>query len=340
MIVFRSDFSPEIGVGHVARCACLASELLMLGYNSCLIGPANIARSYREHFKFIESRPWPKGVEQIVDEVKLIKSMNPRLLVMDDYRLSQDYERLIGEREIRWAILKGPSQERIRADCVINYTPTAKRGDYPRMKDQNSTKFFLGPKYTLLRSEFGTPIIERRGTQRKLRVFCCFGGGDDRGAIGRVLRALSDYTIEVGFDVVVGDSHPNVNFIGAVVANFPDSLVHHSPMDLVGLIDHSDIAIVSGGNIAPEVISRGVPTIIVAIADNQLESGRGWASRGRNCLFLGQIGQVKDLEIKAAFDRLRNDFHSLRFSPRTLDLELALGRSTLARELISFLEGL
>jgi UDP-2,4-diacetamido-2,4,6-trideoxy-beta-L-altropyranose hydrolase len=338
MIVFRSDFSPEIGEGHVARCASLASEFALLGYESCLIASGNLGRSYRKDFKFIEPRPWPTGIEEIVDEVSFIKSINPDLLVMDDYRLSQDYEILILENEIKWAIFKGPTQDTIWADIVINYTPSATRGDYPGVKDHNSTKFFLGAKYTLLRSEFSSPIMNRHDLTSKLRVFCCFGGGDDRGAIGRVLTALSEYSLGMVFDVVIGGSHPKADVISSIVADFPGSLVHHSPSELVGLIDHSDIAIVSGGNIAPEVISRGIPTIILAIAENQLASGRGWASRGRNCFFLGEIGQLGDSQIRDAFNILRNDLENHRLSPRSPDLELIHGRSTLARELVSFVE--
>ena len=44
MIVFRSDFSSEIGVGHITRCSTLASEFSSLGYESCLIGPGDLGR--------------------------------------------------------------------------------------------------------------------------------------------------------------------------------------------------------------------------------------------------------------------------------------------------------
>lgn len=339
MIVFRADCNSYIGSGHVARCACLASELSSLGYDSCLMGPVYLGHPHKDQFKFIEPRPWPRSFEQIINEVNFINSMNPDLLILDDYRLSKDYEGLVKEQDIRWAIFKGPTREPIWADGIINYTPSAKRGDYPGTPDDNSRKFFLGPKYTLLRSEFSTPVMDRGGNDGKLRIFCCFGGGDDRGAVERVLTALSDHSLEVVFDVVVGYNHPNVDTVNSTVASFPGSLVHNSPLQLVKLIDNSDIAIVSGGNIAPEVISRGVPTIIVAIADNQAESGFGWASRGRNCIFLGKLDRLEYSQIEDAFISLRDELFSLRFPPRRLDPELVNGRSALARELVRLIEG-
>lgn len=339
MIVFRADCNSYIGSGHVARCACLASELFSLGYDSCLIGPANLDQPYKDHFRFIEPRPWPIGFEQIIDEVDVINSMDPEFLIVDDYRLSKDYESLLKYRNTRWAIFKGPTREPIQANCIINYTPSAKRGDYPGTIDDNERKFFLGPKYSLLRSEFSAPVLDKVVNHDKLRIFCCFGGGDDRGAIARVLTALTDYSIEAVFDVVVGENHPDFEMVSSIVSGFPGSLVHKSPQELVRLIDHSDLAIVSGGNIAPEVISRGVPTIILAISDNQLESGAGWASRGRNCFFLGMLDRLEGRQIRDSYNRLRDMLLHLRLPPRRLDLELVDGRSALARGLISFIEG-
>jgi spore coat polysaccharide biosynthesis predicted glycosyltransferase SpsG len=100
----------------------------------------------------------------------------------------------------------------------------------------------------------------------------CFGGSDPYDVTTRLGRALSA-AMMWELDVVVGP-----DYVGRAVA---DRLpVVREPSDLADRFVAADIAVVGAGTMKFEAAALGVPAVLVAVADDQLQVGPLFGATG------------------------------------------------------------
>ncbi|HET9613512.1 MAG TPA: hypothetical protein VFP22_01770, partial [Candidatus Limnocylindrales bacterium] len=96
-------------------------------------------------------------------------------------------------------------------------------------------------------------------------VVVCFGGGDPADVTARVAPAIAAAVGErAHLTIVVGAS-----YAGALRDERGDELVR-DPADLDSRVARSTLAVIGGGMMKQEAAHLGVPTITVAVADDQL----------------------------------------------------------------------
>ena len=129
----------------------------------------------------------------------------------------------------------------------------------------------LGPHYALLGPEYAQlhPLVPPR--TELLRVLVFFGGVDPDNLTGRALEALMDPALAaLAVDVVLGRQSPHRQAVEEMVARRPHTTLHGPLPSLAGLLARADLAIGAGGATTWERACLGLPSLVVAIAANQL----------------------------------------------------------------------
>jgi len=210
MILFRCNAGPQIGFGHLTRCRALAYALREQGESCIMVGPDHAYANNEDDHLFDAWIPqmWGSAENDASSLVMLARSYNAKKIVLDDYRVNEEYQLVLRNEGLKWLQFEARTTQPIWADIVLNASPAAKPRDYAAVLRNPETQLLLGPQYAVLRPEFTN--IKDRGYSRQIKkVLVTFGGGDDRGAILFVLASLIPATSkDLEFVVVSGANNP------------------------------------------------------------------------------------------------------------------------------------
>jgi UDP-2,4-diacetamido-2,4,6-trideoxy-beta-L-altropyranose hydrolase len=306
-ILIRCDASLSIGSGHVMRCRTLARELQRRGARVtflCRRQPGDLISLLEQEFPVLALPELPLaatqasdgqslqsrelygawlGCSQDQDAADCLQALaqahihTANWLVVDHYGLDASWETqllagLAAEPEPRLLVIDDLADRPHRADLLLDQnffgpeTETRYAGLVPEQCRQ-----LLGPHYALLGPEYAQlhPLVPPRTELRRVLVF--FGGVDPANLTGRALEALLAPELDhLAVDVVLGLQSPYRKAVAELVARRPHTTLHDPLPSLAGLIARADLAIGAGGATTWERASLGLPSLVVAIADNQM----------------------------------------------------------------------
>lgn len=132
----------------------------------------------------------------------------------------------------------------------------------------------LGPEYALLRPEFHQAkknLRKRDGKIRRILVF--FGGSDPSNETKKALQAIKLLNRpEIAVDVVVGAGNPHREEIKQICSEMPNTTYYCQVENMAELMAAADLAIGAGGVTTWERLYLELPTIAIAVAENQVET--------------------------------------------------------------------
>lgn len=319
-VLIRTDASVAIGTGHVMRCLTLAEALNTLGIKStfaCRTLSGNL-NGYIEHRGYCvyhitlnDSGGWDEDVMHMQTAIA-DSGENPDWIIADHYGL-----------DARWESALRPLTRHIMAiddladrphDCDLLLDQNIHAGQteaYAKLIPSHATQL-LGPHYALLRSEFAqarATLKPRDGSLKRILVF--FGGSDPSNETGKAITALSAPDLaEIALDVVVGASNPHRDRIRNLCATRPNITFHCQISNMAELMARADLSIGAGGNTTWERLALGLPALVTAVADNQVENMRLIDKLG---VAVG-LGMAQDLSVEILSRAIRE----LRSAPRIL----------------------
>ncbi|MBL8350030.1 MAG: UDP-2,4-diacetamido-2,4,6-trideoxy-beta-L-altropyranose hydrolase [Burkholderiaceae bacterium] len=291
-VAFRVDAAPHIGSGHLMRCLTLADALKARGCETHFLGrplPASArtqveSRQHQWHDIAIANPEPPEpdgprhaawlGTAQREDAAvasRTLSSLQPEWLVVDHYALDRRWEQAVRPRVGRVMVIDDLADRDHDCDLLLdqNYHRCAEQrydGHVPR-----GCRRLLGPRYALLRPEFTAARARRRGRDGSMRRLLISLGGADAAnitavALDAALRLPSDCEI----DVVVGAAYQAHRELAERCASLERVRVHVQTDRMGELMAAADIAVGAAGSSAWERLCLGLPTVTVAIADNQV----------------------------------------------------------------------
>lgn len=299
----RADASVQIGTGHVMRCLTLAGDLACEGWQVFFVIrdlPGNLAALIQKNGYGINVLPavelaagenqfealgrrWREDAEetgwfmlQQQTEADFCR------LIVDHYALDAQWEQSL--RSVTDEIMVIDDLANRYHDCDIlldqNYYRDM-QGRYQGLVPQQC-RLLLGPRYALLRSEFRRVkehLQQRDGVLRRLLVF--FGGSDPTQETLKTLRAIGLLECRgMSVDVVVGLSNPGRKEIEQLCAPMAGVHFHCQVDNMAELIARADLAIGAGGTATWERCYLGLPALLVAVAENQVEMVQDLAETG------------------------------------------------------------
>lgn len=270
-VMILTEGGKRIGTGHITRCISLYQAFEEQGITPEIIvngdGTVKDLFSNEKHQIF----NWTEDPGKIFNMIS-----RADIMIIDSYLADIGFYEEISEI----AAIPVYLDDTIRMDypkgIVINGGVYAEEMDY---KPREDITYLLGPSYTPLRKEFrNVPEKEiRKGIES---VMITFGGDDMRNMTSRILRLLIRNHPELTKNVVIGNGFQNIKEIERIsdkktnLIYFPDAEVMKKTML------ESDIAICAGGQTLYELARVGVPAIVVAVADNQVNNVKGWQEAG------------------------------------------------------------
>lgn len=162
----------------------------------------------------------------------------------------------------------------------------------------SACKMLLGPQYALLRPEFHQAkkdLRKRDGKIRRILVF--FGGSDPTNETKKALEAIKLLNRpEIAVDVVVGAANPHQEEIKSICSELPNTTFQYQVENMAELMAAADLAIGAGGATTWERLYLELPTIAIAVAENQVETLAALGG-AKKLYYLGRNEEVSEIDM-------------------------------------------
>jgi UDP-2,4-diacetamido-2,4,6-trideoxy-beta-L-altropyranose hydrolase len=279
-VLFRADGNKKLGLGHIVRCLALADELVDNNPNLEVL----FITKYEEGKKIINEKNY--AVIDTNDEISQIRKFasEDTLLITDFLDTDNQYiskiKKIAGLRVI--SIDNNTKLKRIDADIVIN----ANVFDEGEKKIIGSTRYFLGPRYMLLRKEFEDAHKQEKKIKDKVEtILVMFGGTDPGGYTIKVADALKNNRVHINLILGPGFSYSDkLNEVLSKTDGKFDLLVN--PKNIMEIMKNADMAITAAGIALYELATLGIPSIAIPQAKHQEAIAKAFEKSGA-CINLG-----------------------------------------------------
>lgn len=308
-VAIRVDASSQIGTGHFMRCLTLSDALKQRGAQIRFVSrhmPEHLRKmlSVKEHeFMLLNGSPseaisddlahahW-LGTSQLDDAQASIHTLSDQdwdWLVVDHYALDACWESVLRQTAKNILVIDDIADRQHDCNVLLDQNFYADMDTRYNGKVPAHCQLLLGPRYALLRDEFRQlheQIKPRNSSVKRVLVF--FGGVDADNYTGRTIEALSAIGISgLHVDVVIGAQHPCRERIKSVCAQH-GFICHVQTNKMAELMANANLAIGAGGSASWERCCLGLPTLLVAISDNQIEIAKALDSYGA-CRYIGTL---------------------------------------------------
>ena len=301
-MVIRCDASLSIGSDHVMRCRTLARELRRRHAAItflCRHQPGDLISLLAQEFPVLtlpEQTLVPCGglqgralyqarlgcsqehdADQCLEALAGAGIASASWLVVDHYGLDASWEArlrsgLRGAASTKLLVIDDLADRPHEADLLVdpNLFGEATEARYQGLVPPHCRQL-LGPHYALLGAEYALlhPLVPARNELSRVLVF--FGGDDPANFTGRAVEALmAPELAHLETDVVLGSQSRHRQGVAEQVGRRPHTTLHGPPESLAGLIARADLAICAGGTGTWERACLKLPSLVVAMAENQL----------------------------------------------------------------------
>ncbi|WP_192560090.1 UDP-2,4-diacetamido-2,4,6-trideoxy-beta-L-altropyranose hydrolase [Pseudomonas allokribbensis] len=340
-VLIRADASPTIGSGHIARCLTLARVLRAQGSHvafACRRLPGHRLDALQgegfETFALpdrytdedpeqaIESMlPWQADIDALATQLEGQAEFD--WVIADHYGLDHHWQTAARRFAPRIAAVDDLATRRYSVDLLLNQNLSGLSENYQPLLPAGC-RTLLGPRFAMLREEFSGPVIEIKPVAR--RVLVNFGGFDAARQTHHAMLALADFSgLEVDF--VAGADNPAWAEMQALAASRPNWRLHSFVSDFHRRMTEADLFIGAGGGTSWERAAMGLPTICIAVSNNQQANGEVMAAAGAH-VFMGAREQVSVEQLRDAVGFVVGNFY-LRQSLAERSRQLVDGRGAL-----------
>lgn len=298
--VFRVDASIDIGAGHVMRCLTLAQAFRVKGFDCefiCREHDGNLISMIKQKgfdvigLPVVQSSAMAEdlgsennalygswlGADWETDARQTLDSIDREfvdLLVVDHYSLDERWETLVRGVCQTLLVIDDLANRPHCCDALLDQNAGRHYGHYSPLINPEC-RVLLGPKYALLRPEFSELrdySLNRRANFQIRHILICMGGVDKQNYTEALLDALQECDTPEGIEitVVMGAHAPWLDRVRDKAALLPQQVtVKVGVENMAALIADSDLVIGAGGSSSWERCCLGVPSIVLATADNQ-----------------------------------------------------------------------
>ncbi|PTT94720.1 UDP-2,4-diacetamido-2,4,6-trideoxy-beta-L-altropyranose hydrolase [Pseudomonas sp. HMWF005] len=340
-VLIRADASPTIGSGHIARCLTLARVLRGQGSHvafACRDLPGHrLAALQAEGFEtfalpgFYPGEDPQQAIESMLPWQADIAALATLLdghaafdwIIADHYGLDHLWQTAARRWASRIAAVDDLATRRYSVDLLLNQNLSGLSENYAPLLPENC-RTLLGPRYAMLREEFMCPAIEIKPKAR--RVLVNFGGFDAAMQTHHAMLALADFP-ELEVDFVAGADNPAWAQMQALAETRPNWRLHSFVSDFHQRMTEADLFVGAGGGTSWERAALGLPTICIAVSNNQHANGEVMAAAGAH-VFLGAREQVSVEQLRQAIGLVVENVY-LRQSLAERSRQLVDGRGAL-----------
>ncbi|TLP38536.1 UDP-2,4-diacetamido-2,4,6-trideoxy-beta-L-altropyranose hydrolase [Arcobacter arenosus] len=276
-ILFRTDSSSKIGIGHIMRDLVLAKQ-----YPKSKITFATQELEGSVNHK-IDETGYNKVIlkSNDIEEVEiLIKKLSIDMIIIDHYGIDYTYEKQLKVKnpELKIMVLDD-TYEKHHCDILLNHNMGASKKKYKNLVPSNC-ELRCGSKFTLLREEF---LIEKKKSKRKrgslsrntFLVFIAMGGADHSNINVDILKTIKKvnklYKEKIRINLVTTTANKNLKSLVKYCKYEKWIKLHVNSNKIAELMAKSNLAIITPSVTINEIYFMKVPFIAIKTASNQKE---------------------------------------------------------------------
>lgn len=270
-VMILTEGGKDIGFGHVVRCASLCQAFEEKG-----IKPTFIVNGDDSVTEFVKDREiriqnWLRERSSVLEEIKGVD-----VVVIDSYLADISFYNAVSKSGAKAVYIDDNVRLDYPAGTVVNGSIGAEDMKYEKRSNVN---YLLGVKYIPLRKDFArVPDKEIRPAASEIMV--TFGGDDTKDMTPMVIGLLKKEFPGCHRKVVIGKAFKDMERFDALRDDKTELIFSPSADKMKELMLSCDIAVSAGGQTLYELAKIGVPTVAVAVADNQMGNIRGFQRTG------------------------------------------------------------
>jgi UDP-2,4-diacetamido-2,4,6-trideoxy-beta-L-altropyranose hydrolase len=248
----------------------------------------------------------PRIVAEVFSKVDSSPKPSSNLnLVVDSYALDSKWERYLRPYGNKIMVIDDLANRPHDCDLLLDQ-------NYYRNMDRryeglvpSACKMLLGPQYALLRPEFHQAKKDLRKRDGKVwRILVFFGGSDPTNETKKALQAIKLLSRPgIAVDVVVGASNPHKEEIKELCSRMPNTTYYCQVENMAELMAAADLAIGAGGATTWERLYLELPTIAIAVTENQVETLEALGETG-TFWYLGKCNEVSEEDIVICLEKI------------------------------------
>lgn len=309
--LFRVDASLLIGAGHVMRCLTLADRLRVEGADCSFVCREHVGhlcdliegRGYTVHRLPVgESLSTHRGADVLRSDyggwlgtseeedaaltAGLIAPDTPLdWIVVDHYALGARWERALRLSCRKMFAIDDLANRAHDCDVLLDQNLGRSSSDYADLVPPHCQRL-IGPEYALLRPEFAAlraASLARRTDGQCRDILVTMGGVDADNVTGSALTALDSAALpaDTRVTVVLGASAPWIEAVQTQARGMRlKTKIIVSVNNMAELMRDADLALGAAGSTAWERCCMGLPTMQVALADNQRHIAKALTDHG------------------------------------------------------------
>jgi len=330
-VIIRADASSYIGSGHIMRCLVLADALKRCGHDVLFATrPQNgdlVALIKQRGFSIYalqqpvdwlvpsttaDYAAWLQVSEYDDAQECTTAFDSPDLVITDHYGIGAQWHKVVKKAYNCKIIAIDDLVREHTADLVIDQTLLRESSEYHLLNPK--TTALTGTQYAIVNTHFSHRHSLQLATLNTLantpRVLLSMGGIDAPNATLHVLNVLKKRASPPITTVLLSPRAPHYKSVAEFAAEHSAWLTHIDFVDdMAGLMCEHDIAIGAPGSTSWERACVGLPSIVIALADNQQTI----------CKNLETVGAAISVELEAisttlmkAYEQLIADYSKMR----------------------------
>jgi UDP-2,4-diacetamido-2,4,6-trideoxy-beta-L-altropyranose hydrolase len=308
-VAFFTESGYLRGMGHLVRTLTISEKFKSLGIKTSLFLDSNVSFDYK--YEGITYFSWK--------DFKLIKEYD--IIFIDSYEADIEVYRRIANSCKVTVYVDDFRRLDYPEGVILNFAPDANRLFYKLREEKHS--YLLGLKYLPIRNEFIDAEISK-----KEQIFIMLGGSDVANLSFDMVDALKDVAIK---KLVVSDDINTENLL----KKYKDVKVLYKPSDtqLVKAMSSSAMAISTASMSAYELSYLKIPSIIIAVAENQEIGAAQFIKHNIASDFISIKNNTWQDEIKNKTKRIL--FHNSYYFNKKID---GNGAENIASELLELIK--
>lgn len=321
---FRVDANPEIGLGHLRRCATLLRRLSADGFVVRLVSRDRFGAAFAPLIGGIPVSRIVSGDEE-TDAAATLSAVGPApagpsWMIVDHYGLGERWERTVREAGHRVLAIDDNRSRAHCADILVSDT------DAPFGPELNrapaGARELLGAKYALIEPDFAYSSDEAPSTGSRKRLLVSYGGSDPTDETSKALEAVRLLRADAAaggrlgeVDVVVGPANPRSARLLALAESVPGTNMHLAPASLAPFLRRADLFLTAGGNSLVEALAMRKPCLVTTASGNQALMVAQLLEQGA-IVSIGDHAGVGPRDVAAAVTAAVADFERLSAGAR------------------------
>ena len=271
-VLIRSDASNQAGVGHLMRSVALAQYIQARGIEVHLV-TIPWQKSLTDYLsrQAFEVQYLDCAESQCASEEDLHSTLRKLKdgfdwAVLDNYYFESDYQRAVRNTSARLLVVDDRADQQIDADIVVNHVvqgqPAAPQENHGQMR-------LFGTEYVALRNELVR--FSKRKKQGMNHILITLGGSSQVDALTKAMQAIIQIeNAKLHVKVILGFLNSPEKILHLASKSKHTIEICQPTLKIEELYNWADFAICAGGGTSWELCHFGIPGIVGALIDHQL----------------------------------------------------------------------